>query len=157
MAKIASCWRSSKSRGIQLNRWVVFGSLLIFLISCNSRVFRVYGLGLNIDDELLSFDCASQWGIRFFLCPKLGIISDLKVFKAAFGWGRSCKDLPKIYLVHMFVKLGKRKCYPQKGCTNPLTSNPKPFNFFDLMKNYTWANKTTYSLSHVTTIEPNCY
>jgi len=74
------------------------------MISCNFEVFRVYGLGVNIDDELLSFDCASQWAIRCFLCPKLGMISDLKVFKSPL-WVRAVvqKNLPKIYLVHMIV------------------------------------------------------
>ncbi len=109
---------------------MVFGSLLIFFvffISCNSKVFRVYGLGVNIEGELLSFDCASQWAIRFFLCPKLGmIISDLKVFKAPFGWGRWCKNLPKIYLVHTCLWNRPKEMLAQKGCTNPLTSNPKP-------------------------------
>lgn len=52
---------------------MAFGSLLDFLgflILCNSKVYRVYGLGVNIDDELLSFDCAFKWAIRFFSLPK---------------------------------------------------------------------------------------
>jgi hypothetical protein len=51
--------------------WFIIKNFGFFFISCNSKVFRVYGLGVNIDDdELLSFDCASEMGYKVFSLPK---------------------------------------------------------------------------------------